>query len=148
MRFLLDTNVLIRLSAASEPEHELTTNTIGRLMEQRHELFVTDQALREFWHVCTRSRDSNGKAMSAEQTAQLLDAIEATSTVVYGTSESFARWRAIISEAGVTGALCHDANHVAIALANGIDNIITFDVADFRKLNVSGLTIVHPAEIQ
>ncbi len=47
---------------------------------------------------------------------------------------------------GVSGAKVHDARLVALMLVNGVERILTFNAADFRRYEVLGIRAVVPEE--
>jgi predicted nucleic acid-binding protein len=54
MRYLVDTNVLLRSIQVSHPLHTDSADSIASLIHQGHELSITAQNLIEFWAVATR----------------------------------------------------------------------------------------------
>lgn len=58
--FLLDTNVLLRMSDGHAPNHLLAGEAVSTLLARRNEVYITAQNLIEFWAVATRPLDVNG----------------------------------------------------------------------------------------
>jgi len=52
-KYLLDTNVVLRLSNPSDDQHELVTEAIATLLTQGNECYLTAQVLIELWVVAT-----------------------------------------------------------------------------------------------
>lgn len=54
MRYLLDTNILTRLSNRSDTEHAVVAQAIHALVQQGHTLCLVPQTIYEFWTVASR----------------------------------------------------------------------------------------------
>lgn len=60
MRFLVDTNVLLRSAEPGHPMYAEAVNTTTTLLGRGEELCITPQNLIEFWNVYTRPVERNG----------------------------------------------------------------------------------------
>ncbi|HTQ08968.1 MAG TPA: type II toxin-antitoxin system VapC family toxin [Fimbriimonadaceae bacterium] len=147
MRCLLDTNILLRLVQAKDPNNLALTRAVEGLQDSDVEVCCTAQALRELWHAATRQESANGLGLSHSEAGALLQKVVAQCTILYETESSFTEWRRIVEIDGITGAACHDANRAAIALVNGVDRILTFDGSDFRRFKSAGLTVLEPKDL-
>ncbi|MBW4539357.1 MAG: hypothetical protein KME43_09435 [Myxacorys chilensis ATA2-1-KO14] len=58
-QYLLDTNILIRLSDSASPDQLMIFNAIAQLITQGNQCVVTSQVLIEFWVVATRPSNVN-----------------------------------------------------------------------------------------
>ncbi len=67
-KYLLDTNILLRLSNPSDRQHFLVTTAIATLLKQGDECYLSVQVLIELWVVATRPIDVNGLGWSIEKT--------------------------------------------------------------------------------
>ncbi len=56
MKFLLDTNIILRLAEPKHPMYPLTLNDLSYLTRNRYEYFIIHQNLIEFWRTCTRPK--------------------------------------------------------------------------------------------
>jgi predicted nucleic acid-binding protein len=76
-RYLLDTNIVLRLSNPFDIQYDLATDAVFNLTAQGHQCVITSQVLIEFWVVATRPARVNGFGWSTEQAKasveQLLD---------------------------------------------------------------------------
>ncbi|WP_217650525.1 type II toxin-antitoxin system VapC family toxin [Spirulina major] len=54
MRYLIDTNILLRFVDRSHPLHLTIRNAIRHLHQNEHSLHITSQNCIEFWNVATR----------------------------------------------------------------------------------------------
>lgn len=59
-RYLIDTNVLLRLLDFSSTHHLAAKNAVAKLLAQNDVVCVTTQNLIEFWSVATRLTNVNG----------------------------------------------------------------------------------------
>jgi predicted nucleic acid-binding protein len=63
-KYLLDTNILLRLSNPTDTQHELATAAVATLLSRGDECYVTAQVLVELWVVATRPVDVHGLGWS------------------------------------------------------------------------------------
>jgi predicted nucleic acid-binding protein len=75
MRWLLDTNVLLRLADAQSLEHVIALPAIERLLAGQKSVFISTQVLVEFWAVATRPESANGLGWSTATTAEAIRAL-------------------------------------------------------------------------
>ena len=74
MKYLLDTNILLRLVETTHQQHSEASEALKKLREQNCTFYVLLQNISEFWNVCTRPKDKNGLGLSiAETNLQLKD---------------------------------------------------------------------------
>ena len=86
MRYLVDTNVLLRWAHADSPDHSVCTETVDGLLKAGHEPCICAQVLIEFRAVATRPADVNGLGLTssevrdalAEPVATVVDAVRMT----------------------------------------------------------------------
>jgi predicted nucleic acid-binding protein len=146
MRYLLDTNILLRLLNSADPLHREVTTAVSLLHRQEHTLYITVQNVAEFWNVCTRPSSSRGGlGLTIAEADSRLRLIEFMFPRVYDSPTSYNHLRQLLVACNVHGVQVHDARLVALTLANGIAHILTTNVADFARY--SGITPVSPASI-
>ena len=63
--YLLDTNILLRLSEKHSQDFQFIRPVLNALIEKQIQLYYTSQNLIEFWNVSTRPVDRNGHGLSA-----------------------------------------------------------------------------------
>lgn len=66
-RYLLDTNILLRIADPLSKKKQLTEDALSKLLEEGHNLFISPQILTEFWSVATRPHDNNGLELSRKR---------------------------------------------------------------------------------
>lgn len=144
--YLLDTNILLRLSLSGGPYDEVVVSAVGRLAAEEATLFYTLQNAAEFWNVCTRPRERNGLGLTHRATDRRLQLIEEQFLFLPETETTYARWRRIVMECGVSGVQVHDARLAAAMNVNNVSHLLTLNVQDFERF--TGITPVHPNDIQ
>jgi predicted nucleic acid-binding protein len=145
-RYLIDTNVLLRLSRREDARHELVSSTVERLGRQGSELFFSLQNIAEFWNVCTRPAERNGFGLDLAETVERVQYIERTMTFLPDNGLAYSAWRQLVIDHNVRGVQVHDAHLVAIMKAYGLNHILTLNQQDF--LRYPGIQALHPSQIQ
>jgi predicted nucleic acid-binding protein len=143
--YLIDTNVLLRLARAADPQHDLVQAAINELDRQDADFFFTLQNIAEFWNVCTRPAARNGFGLSAEATAFEVQSIEKIMTFLPDSAQVYSIWRHLVVDKRVLGIQVHDAHLAAAMLAYGVAHILTLNGPDF--LRYEGVTAVHPSAV-
>lgn len=143
--YLLDTNILLRLSLPGGPYDEVVVSAVGRLVAEGATLFYTLQNAAEFWNVCTRPRERNGLGLTLGETDRRLHLIEQQFQFLPETEATYAQWRRIVVECGVSGVQVHDARLAAVMNLNHISHVLTLNPRDFERF--TGLTPVHPHDL-
>ena len=144
--YLIDTNVLLRLSQYSDPQHRLVKAALDELDKQGEDLYFSLQNMAEFWNVCTRPRERNGYGLSIAQTSLRAAAIERTITFLPDNDQVYSLWRQLVVAQGVRGVQVHDAHLAATMLANGVSHVLTLNTPDFSRY--AGIHAVHPAHVK
>ena len=143
--YLLGTNILLRASDRSSSRYNLAVNSVASLIAQGHECIITSQVLIEFWVVATRPIEVNGLGWSIERIEKKIEQLINQFTLVEETEAILICWLELVTKYQIKGKRTHDARLMAVAIANEIDYILTFNPKDFTKIRE--LTIVHPDEI-
>jgi predicted nucleic acid-binding protein len=145
-QYLVDTNVLLRISQQDDPQHELVGTSIKKLFKQGSELCSALQNIAEFWNVCTRPVDRNGYGLTITETDQRVEDIERTMTFLPDSEQVYSIWRQLVFANNVRGVQVHDARLAAIMKAYGVTHILTLNQPDF--LRYSDIQAVHPNQVQ
>jgi predicted nucleic acid-binding protein len=143
--YLIDTNVLLRLSRDKDPHHDLVQAAMDELDRQDADFFVTLQNIAEFWNVCTRPAARNGFGLTIEETSVKLQSIEKIMTFLPDSSQVYSIWRRLVVEKRVQGVQVHDAHLAAAMLAYGVTHILTLNRAGF--LRYDDVTAVDPGSV-
>ncbi len=142
---LVDTNILLRVSRRSDPQHKLVDTALARLVGQGTALHYTHQNIAELWHAMTRPVARNGLGLSASDAEREVRTIEAGMSLLPDSEAVYWEWRRIVAQYGVLGVQVHDARLAAAMYVHGVNQILTLNVGDFSRF--SGLTAVHPSTL-
>ncbi|MGB7415020.1 MAG: type II toxin-antitoxin system VapC family toxin [Thermosynechococcaceae cyanobacterium] len=144
-RYLLDTNVVLRLSNPSDAQHGLVTDAISTLLLQGDECWLTAQILIELWVVATRPTDVNGLGWSIEQTRSIIDQLLDRFPITEEGSLIFTNWLTLVTDNRIKGKRTHDARIASVMLASDVNHILTLNPKDFA--GISNITVVQPHEV-
>lgn len=142
---LVDTNILLRLTRRSDPQHEIIRAALTKLASDRCQLHFTHQNIAELWNVMTRPVVRNGFGLTASDADREVRAIETGMSLLPENEAVYRTWRRIVVTSGVSGVQVHDARLAAVMEVNGVRNILTLNTADFSRF--SGITPVHPSMV-
>lgn len=147
MNYLVDTNILLRLTDRNHPQHPIIRQAIRLLRSQGNYLYITPQNCVEFWNVATRPSNKNGFGLDIEKTAKLLRLIERLFPVIPDRSDIYPEWKRLVKDYQVKGVQVHDARLVAAMKTHDLDCILTFNVKDFKRYQVEEIKAVSPHDI-
>lgn len=145
MRFVLDTNILVRLVEPSHPQHDKVGAAMRTLRMRENAFYVFMQNISEFWNVCTRPTESNGIGLPISETNLHLARFEQLFSVLPDTSEVYQNWRELVVAHSVSGVKVHDAKIVAGMMAHRIDQLLTLNIADFKRYGE--ISAISPEDI-
>ncbi len=144
MAYLFDSNTLLRLADHNSPERPTVVNAI-RSLRQNHPLVYTPQVLSEFWNVCTRpSTSRSGLQLSIAQTERKAKIIEKYFKLIPDTILTYSEWRKLVLDLGIKGVQVHDAKLVASMIVHNVQNLVTYNVRDFRRFGM--INAIHPSD--
>jgi predicted nucleic acid-binding protein len=144
-RYLLDTNVLLRLVKRDDPQHKVLRIAIEALITENHDLCYTPQNIVEFWNVFTRPRERNGYGLTIAEADYAVTLIELQFTLLPDTDRIHMEWRRLVLAHSVSGAKVHDARLVAAMKVHSLTHLLTFNTSDFDRY--SDITPVHPQDV-
>jgi predicted nucleic acid-binding protein len=144
--YLIDTNILLRLSRLQDPEHKVVKIALDELNRKGVALCFALQNIAEFWNVCARPAKQNGYGLANAETSTLLEFIETTMTFLPDTEQVYSIWRRLVITHNVRGVQVHDARLVAVMMAHGINQILTLNQTDFVRY--AHLHAIHPSQLQ
>jgi len=145
MRVLVDTNILLRSAQPAHPLFSQTTHAVSRLLRQKESVFFCAQNIAEFWNVATRPTNANGLGMKSDEVLKEIGSIEALFTLLPDIPGIYAEWKRIVAHHDVQGVKVYDARLVAIMAVYGVDSVLTFNIADFKRY--SNITALHPSSL-
>ena len=145
MRVLLDTNILLRSAQPNHPLCSQATRAVSKLIRQKDAVFFCSQNIAEFWNVATRPADRNGLGLSHEEVLHEVGSIERLLTLLPDVPAIYAAWKEIVRDHKVQGVKVFDARLVATMNVYAIDNLLTFNAADFKRY--SKITALDPSSV-
>lgn len=143
---LVDTNILLRVTRRSDPQHKIVDTALARLAGQGTTLYYTHQNIAELWNAMTRPVERNGLGLSVAETEREVRAIEAGMSLMPDNEAVYREWRRIVVKHGVSGVQVHDARLAAAMYVHDVSHILTLNVADFSRFD--GLTALHPDSVK
>ncbi|WP_416667188.1 type II toxin-antitoxin system VapC family toxin [Egbenema bharatensis] len=145
MRYLVDTNVLLRSVEEAHPMNDAAVNAIEVLLTQGKELCITLQNLIEFWAVATRPVGVNGLGLSLSQAIAELTELKGIFTLQPDTPRLMVEWERLVVQHQVMGKQAHDTRLVAAMLTHQITHLLTFNTDDFKRF--AEITAIDPREV-
>ena len=145
MRYLVDTNVLLRRTDASSADNAVCSKAVEALLETGQDLCVCAQVLIEFWSVSTRPLEVNGLGLPLDVACLQVTDFRETFTCLLELPDMAERWQAVAEKHSVLGKQAHDARVAALMLAHGVTHILTLNPTDFARY--SDITAVTPLQI-
>jgi len=145
VRWLADTNVVLRWAVVADPLHELVREAVVALRDRGGEICVCPQIITEVHAVATRPRAANGLGMSCSQARSLGQAIEATFPLLPDIPDIHTHWSNLISAYEVVGRQVFDVRLVALMRSYGVTHLLTRDSSHFVRFGE--ITAVTPEQV-
>lgn len=142
---LVDTNILLRMTRRSDPQHQVVDTALARLASQGTTLYYTHQNMAELWNAMTRPLARNGLGLTVAETENEVRAIESGMNLLPDGEAVYHEWRRIVVQHAVLGVHVHDARLAAAMRVHGITHILTLNASDFSRF--SGILAVHPTSV-
>lgn len=133
MKYLLDTNILLRLVELTHKHHKERSEALRKLRQQNCTFHILPQNISEFWNVSARPKDKNGLGLSITETDAHLKRFERLFTYLPDTKETYENWRELVVKHSVSGIQVQDAKIAAAMKAHNIENLLTFNAKDFKR---------------
>jgi predicted nucleic acid-binding protein len=145
MRFLADTNVLLRWVDGGNPLHDVCLEAVRHFVKQGWDSCICAQVLIEFWAVATRPSEVNGLGLSISDAARNLTDLDDAFTCLPEPPDMAQRWREVVTQHSVSGKQAHDARLAAFMRAHDIKHLVTLNPQDFVRY--AEITPLTPAEV-
>jgi len=142
---LVDTNILLRITRRSDPQHKLVDTALARLAGQGAPTLHTHQNIAELWNAMTRPINRNGLGLAITDAEREVQVVEAGMSLLTDSEAVYREWRRIVVQYNVSGIQVHDARLAAAMYVHSVGNILTLNVADFSRF--AGLSAIHPGSI-
>ncbi len=146
MSWLLDTSILIGTIHAGDLRQVAALDALAHLLRQSELLCIVPQNIIEFWTVATRPISANGLGFSIEDAENEIIQIKAQFELKPEDETIFENWENLVKTYRVSGKPTHDTRIVAAMQTHGINNILTFNVADFKRYS-NIISVYAPQDI-
>src|SRR5277367_6141847 len=93
---LVDTNILLRMTRRSDPQHQLVDAALARLASQGTILHYTHQNIAELWNAMTRPLARNGLGLTVAEVEHEVRTVEAGMTLLPDSRTVYEEWRRIV----------------------------------------------------
>lgn len=133
-RIFLDTNILISAVLKESPRYFHARGVLRRLEERDIEVWVSRQVLRELLAVLSRPQAFSSPLQVADVLAV---AQEYENQFVVAEDQSLVTQQLylLLDKIPCGGKQVHDANIVATMLAFGVPQLVTYNIADFKRFD-------------
>ncbi len=147
MRYLADTNVILRLVNRRDPLHPIMRGAVRKLRSDGHQVCIVPQNCVEFWNVATRPAIRSGYGLTIPDANTALRLVERLFLILPEQPTFYVEWRTLIVQFGVAGVQVHDARLVAAMRVHNITHILTANTNDFVRYATIGIVPTHPARV-
>src|SRR3989442_13171184 len=130
---LVDTNILLRITRRSDPQHKVVDTALARLAGQGATMCYTHQNIAELWNAMTRPVARNGLGLTAAEAEREVQAIESGMSLLPDSEAVYREWRKIVVQYGVSGVQGHDARLAAAKYVHAVNPKITKNVSKFSR---------------
>lgn len=141
MKWLVDTNVLLRSAQTFHPMYGDVARSLAVLANRGDELRVIPQNLIEFWAVATRPIADNGLGITVAEAAQELTKVKVLFPILPDTPDILPAWESLVLQHQVIGKQAHDARLVAAMKVHNLTHLLTFNDSDFKRF--TEITVVN-----
>ena len=138
MKYLVDTNIWLRIIQIENPSSVMAKNAVEVLLRQGHELHFVPQVIAEFWNACTRPADRNGFGFSHHEAKEEVERLEQLLFLCEEVPEIYPIWKMLIERYQVRGVKVHDTRLVAAMLVHDLTHLLSFNIKDFQAWFNSG----------
>ena len=97
MRFLLDTNVVLRAVNQDDLLYPTVSRAVQTLSAQGHEPILVPQVIYEFWSAASRPASVNGLGWSPSTVREVVEDLIREWTLLLDTPEVFSRWLELVT---------------------------------------------------
>lgn len=145
MNFVLDSNILLRMSQMTHPMHAEATQAVTALLRRGETVHIIPQNLYEFWSVATREIQYNGLGLSVSDAQIELARLTTIFLFLPDSAAIYPEWERLVTQHSVRGRDAHDTRIVATMNVHNITHLLTFNTDDFKRF--PGITVISPSEV-
>lgn len=145
----LDTNILLSATDETRDHHASSTDL---LRAPGIPLCASGQVFREYLVVATRPTSVNGLGMTVRDALSNVSRLRRRVALLEENERALGLLTDLVDRHSLRGKRIHDANIAAVAMAHGIDGIVTLNPGDFdflagRSGGDKSLRVLAPGEI-
>jgi len=133
MMWLIDTNILLRLSDRGSAHHSVCIEALEMLKSRNDALYICTQNLIEYFVVATRPQQVNGLGKSVEQGLSDIHIFRSLFDWLPEVEGVDVIWELLVAKYQVIGKQAHDARLVALMILHGVSNLITLNTTHFQR---------------
>lgn len=133
-KVLVDTNILVY---GIDEDSAFYKRSRKILEQETYQLVTTSKNLIEFLAVITKS---SGYNLNNDTALEIVEEIIQGIEILYPTQESMDIFLDLMNRYQPIGLKVHDFEIISIGLANGVDEVATFNTKDFRSVKEISLT--------
>jgi predicted nucleic acid-binding protein len=133
VRVLADTSVLVAAMVEAHPDHDRAFPWLRDAKTGRHDLYVATHSLAEAYAVLT-ALPVQPRITPAIARRLLRENVESVATLVELRSGDYRRVLDEVSSLGLSGGVLYDALAAHAARKARVEKLLTFNVADFRRV--------------
>jgi predicted nucleic acid-binding protein len=128
----VDTNILVNASVVSAPFHQNASQALKGLRQSGVELWISRQILREYLATLSRPQSFTAPLTASTLSADLIY-FQAQFRIAEDGPTVTASLLQLINHTPVGGRQIHDANIVATMTVHSLQNLLTYNVSDFKR---------------
>src|SRR5215208_4235332 len=113
MQILLDSNILLRLVNAADPQNQLSWDAVRMLHLKNEQLCLVPQNVYEFWSASTRPLLNNGLGLTVAQVQSEIGKFKRLFILLDDTPHVFPQWEKLVAQHSIVGKNAHDTRLVA-----------------------------------
>lgn len=147
MIYLIDTNVLLRITNSIDSRYQIAQDAVHKLKIKGHQLQTTPQNLMEFWNVSMRPIDKNGLGYKPSETNRILQHLEQLFSLLPDSPDIYSDWKQLVVRYNVSGVQVFDARLVAVMNSHNVKHILFFNTSDFTRYVSEGTVAVDPETV-
>jgi predicted nucleic acid-binding protein len=144
--YLIDTNILMRVFQEASVHHPEAMRALSLLLGREEDVCITPQVIIELWASATRPLDVNGLGVQPGFLSGYVEGQIEQFRMLDDAPDVFESWLELVRKYDVKGKRAHDARLVAVMKAHRVENLLTFNVDDFKMFE--GINTIHPSSVQ
>jgi len=143
MKAYFDTSVLVAVVVDQLPQHERALDVFANFCESKHEAFCSTHCLAECYSTLTAL--PLARRIQPHEAWQIIEETFTRNLTVLALNRTlYLKTLKRASQLGLRSGVIYDALHLACAEHSKCDQLYTFNLRDFKKLNPESLSLVSP----